>query len=84
MELAVEARRRLETIDGLTEHFVSDEEGNEELHVEPRRDLLAQYDVTPDQLAQRVGLTFRGRRLRRFRTDDGEREMRLTLDEQKN
>ena len=84
VELAVEARRRLETIDGLTEHFVSDEEGNEELHVEPRRDLLAQYDVTPDQLAQRVGLTFRGRRLRRFRTDDGEREMRLTLEEQKN
>ncbi len=29
-----------------------------------------------------VGLTFRGRRLRRFRTADGEREMRLTLDEQ--
>jgi len=30
-----------------------------------------------------VGLTFRGRRLQRFRTSDGEREMRLTLDEKK-
>jgi HAE1 family hydrophobic/amphiphilic exporter-1 len=33
-------------------------------------------------VSQVVGLTYRGRRLQRFRTPDGEREMRLTLDEQ--
>ena len=52
-----------------------------ELHIEPDRDLAARYDISANQLAQVVGLTYRGQRLRRFRTEDGEREMRMTLDD---
>ncbi len=41
----------------------------------------AQPGVPLNQPAEVVSLTFRGRRLQRFRTPEGEREMRLTLDE---
>lgn len=79
--LAEEARRRLEEIPGLRDTFSGDEEGTQEMHVELDRELAARYGVFPTQPAEVVGLTFRGRRLQRFRTGDGEREMRLTLDE---
>lgn len=82
-ELADEARRRIEEIPGLTESFSSNEEGGQELHVELDRDLAARYGVQPTQPADVIGLTFRGQRLRRYRTGDGEREMRMTLDEKK-
>ena len=45
------------------------------------RELAARYGVPLNQPAEVVSLTFRGRRLPRFRTPSGEREMRLTLDE---
>jgi len=80
--LGEEARSRLEEIDGLIEPFTSNQEGQQELHIEVDRDLVSRYGVSPNQLSETVGLTYRGRRLQRFRTDDGEREMRLTLDEQ--
>ncbi|MFH1845332.1 MAG: efflux RND transporter permease subunit, partial [bacterium] len=79
--LAEEAKSRLMDINGLTEHFASSEQGQQELHVEVDRDLMWRYGVSPDQLSEVVGLTYRGRRLQRFRTADGEREMRLTLEE---
>jgi HAE1 family hydrophobic/amphiphilic exporter-1 len=79
--LADEARQRLDEIPGLTETFSSNEEGGQEIHVELDRELAARYGVFPTQPAEVVGLTFRGRRLQRFRTGDGEREMRMTLDE---
>jgi len=63
------------------EAFASNEEGEQELHVELDRELAARYGIQPTQPAEVVGLTFRGRRLQRFRTPDGEREMRMTLDE---
>ncbi len=80
-ELAEEARRRLEQIPGLKNFFSGYRDVHEELHVELDRDLLARYGITAGQVSETVGLTFRGRRLQRFRTPDGEREMRLTLDE---
>ena len=66
-ELAEEARRLIEQIP--------------ELFVDLDRDLASLYGVPLTQPAEVVSLTFRGRRLQRFRTPDGEREMRLTLDE---
>lgn len=79
--LAEEAIERVGAIPGLSQVETRHQEAQQELHVEPDRNLAAAYDVAPDQLAQVVGLTYRGRRLQRFRTPDGEREMRLTLDE---
>jgi HAE1 family hydrophobic/amphiphilic exporter-1 len=80
-DLAEEARRRLEGIPGLYDTFSSNQEGSQEVHVRIDRALAHRYALTLDQPAQVIGLTFRGRPLRKFRTPDGEVEMRLTLDE---
>ncbi len=79
--LAEEAKERLAAIPGLVDPFASNEQGGLELHLIPDRELMTRYGIDPSAVAQTVGLTFRGRRLQRFRTPDGEREMRLTLDE---
>ncbi len=81
--LAEEAKRRLESIEGLVDPFSSNDQGGEEIHVQLDRELLSRYGVSPDEAAQVVGLTYRGRRLPRYRTPQGEREMRLTLDERR-
>ncbi len=80
-ELAEPARLRLDTVPGLIEPTTSNQQGSQELHVTLDRALTQRYRMNLDQPAQVVGLTFRGRPLRRFRTPDGEVEMRLTLDE---
>ena len=81
MQLAEAAILKVETIPGLVDVETRHAEAQQELHIEPDRDLANRYDITPDQVSQVVGLTYRGRRLQRFRTPEGEREMRLTLDE---
>lgn len=80
--LAEEIQLRLAEIPGLIEPFSSSEQGGEEIHVQPDRDLASLYGVNPTQISEVVGLTYRGRRLPRYRTEEGEREMRLTLEEQ--
>ena len=80
-QLAEEAKERLANIPGLIRPFAGTDEGQSELHIEPNRDLATRYGVTPQQISQVVGLTYRGSRLPRYRTPEGEREMRMTLDE---
>lgn len=82
MRLAEEAVARLEAVPGLVSPQARRAEARQELHIEPDRDLAARYGLPATQVAEVVGLTYRGQRLRRFRTPEGEREMRLTLDEQ--
>ncbi|MBD3222256.1 MMPL family transporter [bacterium] len=81
-ELADEAVARLQELPGLVDVASRGQDAAEELHVAVDRELTSQYGLRADQVGQMVGLTFRGRRLPRFRTPDGEREMRLLLDEQ--
>ncbi|MCB1184681.1 efflux RND transporter permease subunit, partial [bacterium] len=81
MGLSEEAIERLQGVPGLLDVEARHNEAQTELHIEPDRELVSRYQVSPNQVAQVVGLTFRGQRLQRFRTDEGEREMRLTLDE---
>jgi len=80
-ELAEEAKLRLEAIPGIVDPWTSSQAGSMELWVDLDRELAAHYGVPLNQPAEVVALTFRGRRLQRFRTPSGEREMRLTLDE---
>ena len=79
--LAEEAKNRVAAIPGLVHPTADTRTGQEELLVELDRDLVSRYDVRMTRAAETVGLSFRGRRLPRFRTPTGEREMRLTLDE---
>ncbi len=80
-ELAEEAKQRLSEIPGLADAWTSSQSGGMELFVDLDRELAARYGIPLNQPAEVVSLTFRGRRLPRFRTPSGEREMRLTLDE---
>jgi len=61
--------------------FSGSEERQQEIHVNLDRELASRMGISAMQPAEVVGLTFRGQRLQRFRTSDGEREMRVTLDE---
>jgi HAE1 family hydrophobic/amphiphilic exporter-1 len=79
--ISKEARDRLDAIPGMLDTFASNQEGTQEVHVSLDRGLVHRYGIGPDQPGQVVGLTFRGRRLRKFRGANGEVEMRLTLDE---
>ncbi|MFO7655020.1 MAG: efflux RND transporter permease subunit [Candidatus Krumholzibacteriia bacterium] len=81
--LAAAAVQRVQTIEGLEDVSARHDDPAMELHVELDADLASRYGLTPDQVARTVGLTYRGRRLPRFRTAQGEREMRLTLDERR-
>jgi HAE1 family hydrophobic/amphiphilic exporter-1 len=83
-DLAQGARDRIEKIPGLHDTFSSSEQGSQEVHVSVDRGLAHHYGIPVDQAGQVVGLTFRGRRLRKFRTETGEVEMRLTLEEHQN
>ncbi|MFH1680560.1 MAG: efflux RND transporter permease subunit [Candidatus Eisenbacteria bacterium] len=79
--LAEEAKREIETIPGLVDVWSGSESGGLELYVDLDRETASRYGVPLAQPAEVISLTFRGRRLQRYRTPDGEREMRLTLDE---
>jgi HAE1 family hydrophobic/amphiphilic exporter-1 len=84
-EIGDEVKRRFEEIPGLIDPFAGgwggDREGNEEIHVEIDREMASRLGISPMQPAEVVGLTYRGQRMQRYRTPDGEREMRVTLDE---
>jgi HAE1 family hydrophobic/amphiphilic exporter-1 len=80
-DLAEEAKAKIAAIPGLVDPFTNRQSGGVELFVDLDRELAARYGIPLMQPAEVVSLTFRGRRLPRFRTPDGEREMRLTVDE---
>jgi len=80
-ELAERVVDRLRQEPGLTDVSSWGQDAAQEMHVAVDRELTSRYRLAPEQVGQMVGLTFRGRRLPRFRTPDGEREMRLALDE---
>ncbi|TQV76961.1 efflux RND transporter permease subunit [Aliikangiella marina] len=81
-ELAEEAVSRIETISGLFDFYSTAEGGRLELHAEIDRDRIHSYGVNPNQPAGAVEMTFRGRKLTRFKGEDGEVEMRLLLGEE--
>ena len=79
--LSKEAKERLETIPGLFDHYTSAEGGSSELQTRIDRRRAREYRVDPGLSSEVVALTFRGRRLPRFKDEHSEVEMRLTLDE---
>jgi HAE1 family hydrophobic/amphiphilic exporter-1 len=82
-ELAEEAKFRLEAVEGLFDFYSSAEGGKFEVQTRVDRNLAREYGVGVTQAAEVVEMTFRGRRLPRYRGEaDQEIEMNLTLDEQ--
>jgi len=81
--IAEEAKFRLQEVEGLFEFYSSAEGGKFEVQTRVDRDRAREYGVEVTQAADVVEMTFRGRRLPRYRGEpDQEVEMNLTLDEQ--
>jgi HAE1 family hydrophobic/amphiphilic exporter-1 len=76
-ELAKEVEFRLSRVDGLTDIRSEARAGDREVRVVVDRDRARQYGFSSQQVASTVSAAMRGQNLRRFRTDDGEVEMRL-------
>ena len=76
-ELAKEVEFRLSRVDGLTDIRSEARAGDREVRVVVDRDRARQYGFSSQQVAATVSAAMRGQNLRRFRTDDGEVEMRL-------
>ncbi len=76
-ELAKEVEFRLAQVNGLTDIRSEARAGDREVRVVVDRDRARQYGFSSQQVAATVSAAMRGQNLRRFRTDDGEVEMRL-------
>jgi HAE1 family hydrophobic/amphiphilic exporter-1 len=77
--LAEEVRRRLATVAGLTDVEVGGEKGRDEIEVVVRNDQAMHYGLTTSRVASDVALFFRGRPLARYRSPEGEVEIRARL-----
>ena len=64
-------------VEGLTDVRSEAAQGEQEIHVVVDRERARQYGFTSRQIAGTVAAAMRGQSLRRFRTPDGEVEMRL-------
>jgi len=81
-DLGEEAMLYIQQIPGLFDFYTTGEGGKVELHALLNRERMAGYGVNTDQPAGIVAMTFRGRRLSRFKGEDGEVEMFLRLGEE--
>ncbi|MET1254357.1 efflux RND transporter permease subunit [Aliikangiella maris] len=82
-ELAEQAILMIENVPGLYDFNSTAEGGRLELQAQLDRDRMNDFGVASNQPASVVEMTFRGRKLSRFQTEDGEVDMRLLLgDEQ--
>jgi len=79
-DLANEVKRRFGYIEDLTDLKTSVEMGREEIKIALDSDLVSRYDLTANDVAQVMGLTFRGIELDRFRGADREVPMSISLD----
>lgn len=76
-ELAEEVERRLARVAGLKDVRSEVGQGEKEVRVVVDRERARQYGFSTQQVAGTVAAALRGQNLRRFRTADGEVEMRL-------
>jgi len=81
-DLGEEALLYIQNIEGLFDFYTTGEGGKLELHALLNRERMSGYGVNSNQPAGVVSMTFRGRRLNRFKGEDGEVEMYLRLGEE--
>jgi HAE1 family hydrophobic/amphiphilic exporter-1 len=79
-EISNEVKRRLGYVKELADVKTSIEMGREEINIAIDPDLVARYQMTADDVASVMGLTFRGFELNRFQGEDREIPMSISLD----
>jgi HAE1 family hydrophobic/amphiphilic exporter-1 len=77
--IARTAQEQLSAVEGFHDVATSLEQGPEELRIELDRERCRSLGVEPEMVAGLVGVTYRGRRLHRYRTEKGEVEVYLRL-----
>ncbi len=80
-DLSMEVEERMRGLDHLEEVWGPTMRGTKELRLLVNADAAHSLQVSPRDIADAVGFSFRGRRLRRFQGPDGELEMVLGLPE---
>jgi hydrophobic/amphiphilic exporter-1 (mainly G- bacteria), HAE1 family len=79
-DVANEVKRRLGYVKDLTDVKTSVELGGDEINISLDSELVARYNLTAKDIASIMGLTFRGVQLDRFRGEDREVPMSISLD----
>ena len=78
-ELTQQARQALLQVDGITEVYTDLAGARDEVRVRLRRDISRKYGISPQTVAQVLGITVRSQRMRDFRTPEGEVELWVGL-----
>ncbi|MCA9753485.1 MAG: efflux RND transporter permease subunit, partial [Gemmatimonadetes bacterium] len=78
-EIAVEVKRRLQAIDGVTDVFSDFDQGHPEIQIAIDRDKAGRHGVRADNIAQVLGLTYRGTWLPRLNTGKKEIDLSVSL-----
>jgi HAE1 family hydrophobic/amphiphilic exporter-1 len=78
-DLATEAERRLESLEGIQDLNTSFKQGRKEIKVNIDRDKAAQLGLTAQDLSDVFAFTLGGMRLQRFNTGEREAEMWIAL-----
>lgn len=82
--LGEEALVLIEKIPGLFDFYSTAEGGQLELQAQLDRDRMSSYGIASNEPSSLVEMTFRGSRLPRFKSEDGEVDMNLTLGDNQN
>ncbi|MEM7610196.1 MAG: efflux RND transporter permease subunit [Pseudomonadota bacterium] len=78
-DLTREAYAILQNVDGLEDFSTDITAGQREVQIRLDREKAARYGLTAQTVGQAVSVALRGERLREFRSQDGEIEMRLAF-----
>ena len=77
--LATEVKARLRTKPGFAEIYTDVDRGKEEVRIRLNREQAKKYGVSARQVGEILNIVVRGERLRGFRTEDGEVELWVKL-----
>ncbi len=81
-ELAEEVAIHLKGVPGVIDAEVSRREEVDELHLEPNADLLGRLQISGETVARSISSAFSGNRLSQLRTQSGDLDITLGLDEE--
>lgn len=80
-QVAKDIMERLLEQEGFDEAWVGRDDAAEEVQVRLNRGLARRYGISPEAVSGVLGIAVRARQMRSFRTDDGEVEMWIRLDQ---
>jgi HAE1 family hydrophobic/amphiphilic exporter-1 len=81
-KIAEKAMDKIETIPGLFDVYSTSESDKDEVHIQLDRERMATYKVSANEPANLLNMTFREQTVSRYKTNDGEVDIMLMLNQQ--